>query len=98
MLIGVPAETAPGETRVAVTAETAKKLVAQGHTMRIQSGAGVAAVGRCPARGISWTGLTFDHGWVSSTPSCMAGDGESAAIRRPRLVVEAGRRIKVALW
>lgn len=43
MLIGVPAETAPGETRVAVTAETAKKLVAQGHTVRIQSGAGVVA-------------------------------------------------------
>ena len=43
MLIGVPAETAPGETRDAVTAETAKKLVAQGHTVRIQSGAGVPA-------------------------------------------------------
>lgn len=43
MLIGVPAETAPGETRVAVTAETAKKLVAQGHTVRIQSDAGVVA-------------------------------------------------------
>jgi NAD(P) transhydrogenase subunit alpha len=43
MLIGVPAETAPGETRVAVTAETAKKLVAQGHTVRVQSGAGAAA-------------------------------------------------------
>ena len=43
MLIGVPAETAPGETRVAVTAETAKKLTAQGHTVRVQSGAGVAA-------------------------------------------------------
>jgi NAD(P) transhydrogenase subunit alpha len=43
MLIGVPAETAPGETRVAVTAETAKKLVAQGHTVRVQSGAGVPA-------------------------------------------------------
>lgn len=43
MLIGVPAETAPGETRVAVTPETAKKLVAQGHMVRVQSGAGVAA-------------------------------------------------------
>lgn len=43
MLIGVPLETAPGETRVAVTPETAKKLIAQGHTVRIQSGAGVAA-------------------------------------------------------
>ena len=43
MLIGVPAETASGETRVAVTPETVKKLVAQGHTVRVQSGAGVAA-------------------------------------------------------
>ncbi|HNO43257.1 MAG TPA: Re/Si-specific NAD(P)(+) transhydrogenase subunit alpha, partial [Ottowia sp.] len=32
-----------GETRVAVTPETAKKLKAQGHTVRVQSGAGVAA-------------------------------------------------------
>ncbi len=43
MLIGVPLETAAGETRVAVTPETAKKLKAQGHTLRIQSGAGIAA-------------------------------------------------------
>lgn len=43
MLIGVPLETAPGETRVAVTPETAKKLISQGHTLRVQSGAGVAA-------------------------------------------------------
>ena len=43
MLIGVPLETAVGETRVAVTPETAKKLTAQGHTIRVQSGAGLAA-------------------------------------------------------
>jgi len=43
MLIGVPAETTAGETRVAVTPETVKKLKAQGHTVRVQSGAGVAA-------------------------------------------------------
>ena len=43
MLIGVPLETAPGETRVAVTPETAKKLIAQGHTVRVQSGAGIVA-------------------------------------------------------
>jgi NAD(P) transhydrogenase subunit alpha len=41
--IGVPAETAPGETRVALTPETAKKLISQGHRVRVQSGAGVAA-------------------------------------------------------
>jgi NAD(P) transhydrogenase subunit alpha len=43
MLIGVPAETLAGETRVAVTPETAKKLVAQGHSVRVQAGAGLAA-------------------------------------------------------
>jgi NAD(P) transhydrogenase subunit alpha len=43
MLIGVPAETTAGETRVAVTPETAKKIIAQGHTVKVQAGAGVAA-------------------------------------------------------
>ena len=43
MRIGVPAETRAGETRVAMTPETAKKLKAQGHTLLVQSGAGVSA-------------------------------------------------------
>jgi NAD(P) transhydrogenase subunit alpha len=43
MLIGVPAETRPGETRVAATAETVKKLTAAGHRVIIQSAAGVRA-------------------------------------------------------
>ena len=43
MQIGVPAETTAGETRVAVTPETAKKLKALGHTVMVQSGAGIAA-------------------------------------------------------
>ena len=43
MLIGVPLETAAGETRVAVTPETAKKYVAQGHSVQVQAGAGLAA-------------------------------------------------------
>mgnify|MGYP003350627269 FL=1 len=43
MHIGVPAETMAGETRVAVTPETVKKLVAQGHSVSVQSGAGVPA-------------------------------------------------------
>lgn len=43
MQIGVPAETLPGETRVAVTAETVKKLVADGHQVCVQAGAGVRA-------------------------------------------------------
>jgi NAD(P) transhydrogenase subunit alpha len=43
MRIGVPRETVAGETRVAVTPETAKKLKAQGHTLCIESGAGLVA-------------------------------------------------------
>ena len=43
MHIGVPLETVAGESRVAVTPETAKKLKAQGHELHIESGAGVAA-------------------------------------------------------
>jgi len=43
MMIGVPRETAAGESRVAVTPETAKKLKAQGHSLRVESGAGVCA-------------------------------------------------------
>ncbi len=43
LTIGVPLETAHGESRVAVTPETAKKLIAQGHTVRVQVGAGVTA-------------------------------------------------------
>lgn len=43
MRIGVPKETWAGETRVAVTPETAKKLKAQGHEVQVESGAGLAA-------------------------------------------------------
>ncbi len=43
MMIGVPAEGRPGETRVAATPETVKKLVAAKHTVLVQSGAGTSA-------------------------------------------------------
>lgn len=40
MHIGIPLETITGETRVAATPETVKKLVNQGHTINVQAGAG----------------------------------------------------------
>jgi H+-translocating NAD(P) transhydrogenase subunit alpha len=43
MRIGIPAETRPGETRVAGTPETVKKLAAQKHAVVVQAGAGVAS-------------------------------------------------------
>ena len=42
MRIGIPAETRPGETRVAATPETVKKLAAK-HQVVVQSGAGLTA-------------------------------------------------------
>src|SRR3954463_8229884 len=41
MRIGIPAETRPGETRVAATPETVKKLVSAKHQVIVQSNAGV---------------------------------------------------------
>lgn len=43
MHIGVPLETRAGETRVAATPETVKKLIGLGHQITVQSGAGIAA-------------------------------------------------------
>jgi len=41
--IAVLKESAPGETRVAATPETVKKITGLGHTVSVQTGAGVAA-------------------------------------------------------
>ncbi|MDE2359894.1 MAG: NAD(P)(+) transhydrogenase (Re/Si-specific) subunit alpha, partial [Betaproteobacteria bacterium] len=44
MLIGIPRETRPGETRVAATPETVKKLCASGkHDVVVEAGAGIAS-------------------------------------------------------
>jgi NAD(P) transhydrogenase subunit alpha len=43
MRIGIPAETWPGETRVAATPETVKKLIAAKHRVIVQAGAGNGA-------------------------------------------------------
>jgi len=44
MLIGIPRETRPGETRVAATPETVKKLAASGaHQILVETGAGIGA-------------------------------------------------------
>lgn len=43
MKIGIPAETRPGETRIAATPETVKKLVAAKHQVIVQAGAGLSA-------------------------------------------------------
>ena len=43
MLIGVPAETDPAETRVAASPETVKKFIALGAEVAVEQGAGLKA-------------------------------------------------------
>src|SRR2546428_414852 len=43
MLIAIPAECVANEPRVAATPDTVKKLVAMGHSVVVQSGAGLAS-------------------------------------------------------
>ena len=43
MIAGVPAETAPGERRVALTPDAVKALVKDGIQVAVQAGAGAAA-------------------------------------------------------
>ncbi|WPG38160.1 Re/Si-specific NAD(P)(+) transhydrogenase subunit alpha [Variovorax sp. EBFNA2] len=90
MLIGVPAETAAGETRVAVTPETVKKLVASGHIVRVQSGAGVAASVTDAAYQTAGAEITDQAGALSAdmvlkvrTPS----DAEAAQLKAGAVVI-----------
>jgi NAD(P) transhydrogenase subunit alpha len=43
MKIGIPKETRPGESRVAITPDSVKKLVKKGCTVRLERGAGMSA-------------------------------------------------------
>jgi NAD(P) transhydrogenase subunit alpha len=84
MLIGVPGETAPGETRVSVTPETAKKLKAQGHTVRVASGAGVAAAAPDAAYEAAGAEITDQNGALGCELVLKVRspqDGELAAMR-----------------
>ena len=75
MLIGVPTETTAGETRVAVTPETAKKLKAQGHTIRVQAGAGVAA-------------SVTDEAYVAAGAEIESLMTDREGVHRPTLVIQ----------
>ncbi len=57
MHIGVPLETQTGETRVAATPETLKKLIGQGHQVTVQRGQGSTPAFRTVPmrpRGLPW--------------------------------------------
>jgi len=92
MQIGVPAETRPGETRVAATPETVKKLAAGGrHAILVQSGAGVAA--SVPDKDFEAAGAKIVSGPqdLSSADIVLKvrgpQDGELGALKRGAIVI-----------
>jgi len=66
MLIGVPRESAEGETRVALTPQTCKTLKAQGHVVHVQSGAGIAAAATDAAFQAAGAEITDSAGALSA--------------------------------
>ena len=60
MRIGVPKETRPGETRVAATPKTVAQLIALGHEVRLESGAGKLA---------SFTDHAYEEAGASIVPT-----------------------------
>jgi NAD(P) transhydrogenase subunit alpha len=60
MRIAVPLETAPGEQRVALTPDSAARLVKSGHEVRIQAGAGTRA--GCPDSAYESAGAIVSDG------------------------------------
>jgi len=64
MQIGIPAESVAGETRVAATPETVKKLIAAGHTIVVERGAGVKA---------SYIDSTFEQAGAKITDDAYQG-------------------------
>ena len=88
MKIGIPAETRPGETRVAATPETVKKLAGK-HQLVVQSGAGTAA--SIPDEAYIAAGATLGsaadaHG-TDIVLKVRAPDGEERALMKPGAVL-----------
>src|SRR5919202_209254 len=90
MRIGVPKETAEGERRVALVPEVVRKLVAKGHEVVVEAGAGVAAL--VPDELYTEAGATIGDPWTADVVVKVAppqdGGGHDPAGQGAR----AGRR------
>ena len=69
MIAGVPAETTPGERRVALTPDAVKALVKDGIQVAVQSGAGTSAGFDDASYASAGARVTGAAGWRSRT-SC----------------------------
>jgi NAD(P) transhydrogenase subunit alpha len=88
MRIGIPAETRPGETRVAATPETVKKLAAK-HQVVVQSGAGVmaAAIDDAYVAAGASIGSAADALSADIVLKVRAPDAEERALMKPGAVL-----------
>ena len=76
MKISVLKERRAGETRVAATPETVRKLVGLGHTVTIESGAGTVA-------GFPDSAFTEAGAAIAAGPAAAAGADIVFKVRRP---------------
>jgi NAD(P) transhydrogenase subunit alpha len=86
--IGVPRETAEGERRVALVPDIVRKLVAQGHEVVLEPGAGAQA--GIPDELFEQAGATLGHGaWDADVVAKVAPpqDGEVAALKPDSVLV-----------
>jgi NAD(P) transhydrogenase subunit alpha len=75
MQIGIPTESVAGETRVAATPETVKKLTASGHTVVVQRGAGVKA---------AYIDSAYEQAGATITDDAYAGSQIILKVRAPK--------------
>ena len=75
MQIGIPAETVAGETRVAATPDTVKKLAGAGHTVVVERGAGVAA---------NYIDSAYEQAGAKLTDDAYAGSQIILKVRAPQ--------------
>ena len=70
LIVGVPRETAPGERRVAMTPDTVKRLLKDGHAVVVGTGLS------CPAADAYGTGGNFGTPGRSNPP-CVTPDASA---------------------
>ena len=84
MRIGVPKETAPGERRVALVPESAKKLIQAGYEVAIEAGAGEAA-------GFPDAGYRDAGAAVEADAAALLGSADIVLKVGPPTLAESGR-------
>lgn len=70
MRIGIPKETADGERRVAMVPDVAKRLIAAGHEVVVEAGAGVSAA--IPDARLTDAGATIGDPWAADVVAKVA--------------------------